>query len=62
MNPLERVRGHAEEKPPPADLRCTNVECDLYKVRLEADEVVDGEPPRCASCGQRLKPFTDGDT
>jgi hypothetical protein len=50
------------EAPPPADLRCHNAGCDLYLLRLEADEVATtpgSQPDRCASCGQQLQPFTD---
>jgi len=51
---------HAET-PPPADLRCLNSDCDLFELRLEADEVAatpGSQPDRCASCGQSLRPYT----
>ena len=46
-----------EEEPPPSDLRCVNPECDLFELRLEADEVAPTpgrQPDRCASCGRQL--------
>lgn len=51
----------AKDPPPPSDLRCANSECDLFQLRLEADEVAPtpgAQPDRCASCGQQLRPFS----
>jgi hypothetical protein len=53
--------GQSQQPPPPADLRCHNAECDLYLLRLEADEVAEtpgSQPDRCASCGQQLHPYS----
>ena len=50
----------AKDPPRPRDLRCANPECDLFQLRLEADEVAPtpgSEPDRCASCGLELTPF-----
>ena len=51
----------SKASPPPSDLRCANPECDLFQLRLEADEVTPtpgAQPDRCASCGQPLHPFS----
>jgi hypothetical protein len=59
---LAATAADAEEPVPPADLRCLNEDCDLYQLRLEADEVAPtpgAQPDRCASCGQPLRPYSE---
>ena len=44
----------------PLDMRCANPDCDLFQLKLEADEVAptpETEPDRCASCGQPLEVY-----
>lgn len=43
-----------------ADLRCENPECDLYRLKLEPDEVAPtpgATPDQCAECGHELSPY-----
>ena len=49
---------HVEQEP--RDMRCANQDCDLFQLKLEADEVAptpETEPDRCASCGQPLEVY-----
>jgi hypothetical protein len=42
------------------DLRCANVDCELFELKLEADEVVSTPGPqadRCAACGYFLEVY-----
>jgi len=44
----------------PLDLRCANEECELFRLKLEADEVTPtpaSQPDRCAACGQPLQRY-----
>lgn len=47
-----------------SDLRCANSNCELFELKLEADEVSPtpgAQPDRCASCGQPLEAFSKGE-
>ena len=47
---------------PVVDLRCLNPDCQLYRLRLERDEVAPtpgSQPDLCASCGQPLADCRD---
>jgi len=59
MKPFERPLTRGQERPPRRDLRCHNLECDLFELRLEADEVSGSKPSRCASCGGRLRSYRE---
>ncbi|MBV8086934.1 MAG: hypothetical protein JO247_19170 [Chloroflexi bacterium] len=55
---LDPAAEQAESQP--LDMRCANTDCDLFQLKLEADEVAptpETEPDRCASCGQPLEVY-----
>ena len=52
MVDVKQVAGH--------DLRCANRECELYELKLEADEVMPtpgAQPNLCAACSQPLEAY-----
>ena len=54
-------RSSALERPS-ADLRCANPGCQLYRLKLEPDEVEPTPgplPSLCASCGKPLLPYPE---